>query len=160
VGPKSFQWEGVIRIWTRGQNLAQKSKCSESLQNKQVHRPHRHEPNALRTGSNRHRMSEISRSVRFAKQAKKIVDCTVRTGDDSGRVRLTRGSVTWHDDDVASDEWQVYLIDTWVNDFDTWHFLANGWCHVAQAWAATWHPVVWCLKICGVHGDRTPDLHT
>jgi hypothetical protein len=35
-----------------------------------VHRPRRHEPNATRTGSNGHRMSEISRSVQFAKQAK------------------------------------------------------------------------------------------
>jgi hypothetical protein len=26
VGPKSFQWEGVIKIWTRGQNFSSKIK--------------------------------------------------------------------------------------------------------------------------------------
>jgi hypothetical protein len=43
----------VIKIWTRGQNLAQKSKFSELPQNKQVRSPRRHEPNATRLGSNR-----------------------------------------------------------------------------------------------------------
>jgi hypothetical protein len=71
VGPKSFQWEGVIKIWTRGQNLAQKSKFSELPQNERVCSPRRHEPNATRLGSNGRRMREISRSVRIVKQAKK-----------------------------------------------------------------------------------------
>jgi hypothetical protein len=44
VGPKAFQWEGVIKIWTRGQNLAQKSMFSELPQNKWVCSPHHHEP--------------------------------------------------------------------------------------------------------------------
>jgi hypothetical protein len=70
----------MIRIWTRGQNFAQKSKFSELPQNEQVHSPRRHEPNATHLGSNGRRMSEISRSVRIVKQAKKKnVDCTVRT---------------------------------------------------------------------------------
>jgi hypothetical protein len=73
VGPKFFQWEGVIRIWTRGQNLAQKSKCSESPKNKWMHRPCRHEPNALQIGSNGHWMREISRSIQFSKQSKNML---------------------------------------------------------------------------------------
>jgi hypothetical protein len=77
----------VIRIWTRGQNLAQKSKFSELPQNKWVCSPHRHEPNATRLGSNGRRMSEISRSVRIVKQAKKMcVDCTVCTDADVAEV--------------------------------------------------------------------------
>jgi hypothetical protein len=67
----------VIRIWTRGQNLAQKSKFSELPQNERVHNPHRHEPNATRSGSNKCHMSEISCSIRIVKQAKKRADCTV-----------------------------------------------------------------------------------
>jgi hypothetical protein len=83
VGPKAFQWEGVIKIWTRGQNLAQKSKFSELPQNERVRSPRRHEPNATHLGSNGRRMREISRSVRIAKQVKKIVtDCTVRMDAD------------------------------------------------------------------------------
>jgi hypothetical protein len=71
----------VIKIWTRGQNLAQKSKFSELPQNEHERSPRRHEPNATHLGSNGHREREISRSVRIVKQVKKIVtDCTVRTG--------------------------------------------------------------------------------
>jgi hypothetical protein len=73
VGPKAFQWEGMIRIWTRGQNFAQKSKFSKLPQIERVCRPRRHKPNTTYLGSNRHRMSDISRSVRIVKQAKKIV---------------------------------------------------------------------------------------
>jgi hypothetical protein len=47
--------------------------CSESLQNGRVCRPYRHEPKTLQTGSNRHLMSEISHSVRFAKQTKNLL---------------------------------------------------------------------------------------
>jgi hypothetical protein len=92
VGPKSFQWEGVIKIWTRGQNLAQKSKFSELPQNERVRSPHRHEPNATHLGSNRRRMREISRSVRIVKQAKKNV-LTVQS------VQM----LTWH---VRTMMWQ------------------------------------------------------
>ena len=84
MGQKSFQWKGVIRIWTRGQNLAQKSKCSESLQNGQVCRSHPHEPNTLKTGSNGHWMSEISHFFQFAKQTKTKTDYTIRTTNMAG----------------------------------------------------------------------------
>jgi hypothetical protein len=78
VGPKAFQWEGVIKIWTRGQNLAQKSKFSELPQNERVCSPHCHEPNTTHLGSNGHRMREISRYVRIAKHVKKMsADCVV-----------------------------------------------------------------------------------
>jgi hypothetical protein len=33
VGPKAFQWEGVIKIWTRGQKFAQFSKFSDCNRN-------------------------------------------------------------------------------------------------------------------------------
>jgi hypothetical protein len=67
----------VIKIWTRGQNLAQKSKFSEFPQNERERSPRRHEPNATHLGSNGRRVSEISRSVRIVKQVKKCDDCTV-----------------------------------------------------------------------------------
>jgi hypothetical protein len=77
---RKFLERWVIRIWTRGQNFAQKSKFSELPQNQRVRRPRCHEPSATRLGSNEHRMSEISRSVRIIKHAKKkCADCTVRT---------------------------------------------------------------------------------
>jgi hypothetical protein len=83
VGPKAFQWEDVIKIWTRDQILLKNSKCSESLQIKQECRPHRYKPNATRLGSNRRREREISRSVQIYKHAKKrVADCTVRTDAD------------------------------------------------------------------------------
>ena len=62
----------LIKIWTRGQNLAQKSKFSELPQNEWVRIPHRHEPNATRLGSNGRQLREISRSVQNDKQAKKM----------------------------------------------------------------------------------------
>jgi hypothetical protein len=61
----------MIKIWTRGQILAQKSKFSELPQNKRERSPRHHEPNATRLGSNRRREREISRSVRIVKQVKK-----------------------------------------------------------------------------------------
>jgi hypothetical protein len=80
VGPKSFQWEGVIKIWTRGQILAQKSTFSELPQNERERSPRRCEPNATRFVSNGRREREISRSVRIVKQVKKRdADCAVRT---------------------------------------------------------------------------------
>jgi hypothetical protein len=48
----------MIKIWTRGQNLAQKSKFSELPQNERVRSPHRHEPSATRLGSNGRWMRE------------------------------------------------------------------------------------------------------
>ena len=44
------------------------------------------------------------------------------------------------------------------------HLADFGWllmCHVAQSWAATWHPVVgswFCIKLYGFTVGRTPDL--
>ena len=73
MGPKSFQWEGVIKIWTMGQILAQKSMFSEFPQNELERIPHRHEPNTIRLGSNGCRMREISRYVQIVKQAKNNV---------------------------------------------------------------------------------------
>jgi hypothetical protein len=54
------------------QIFAQNSKCLESLQIEWERRPHRHEPNATRLGSNGRRMREISRSIQNDKQAKKM----------------------------------------------------------------------------------------
>jgi hypothetical protein len=80
VGPKAFQWEGVIKIWTRGQILAQKSTFSELPQNERERSPRHHEPNAICFVSNGRREREISRSVRKVKQGKKMsADCAVRT---------------------------------------------------------------------------------
>jgi hypothetical protein len=74
----------MIRIWTRGQILPQKSKFSELPKNKWVCSPRRHEPNAIRFVSNGRRERKLSRSVRRAKQVKKVL-----TGQS---VRPTRGS--------------------------------------------------------------------
>jgi hypothetical protein len=63
----------LIRIWTRGQILPQKSKFSELPKNKWVCSPRRHEPNAIRFVSNGRRERKLSRSVRIAKQVKKNV---------------------------------------------------------------------------------------
>jgi hypothetical protein len=71
----------MIKIWTRGQILAQKSTFSELPQNERERSPHHHEPNATRFVSNGRREREISRSVRIVKQVKKKrdADCAVRT---------------------------------------------------------------------------------
>jgi hypothetical protein len=55
----------------------------------------------------------------------------------------------WHDHTLT---WQVlswqtrHVGELW---FDMWQcFWQIVWCHVAQAWAATWHRVKgWCLKL-------------
>ena len=52
MGPKAFQWEGVIKIWTKGQILAQKSTFLELPQNKHERSPRYCEPNATRFISN------------------------------------------------------------------------------------------------------------
>jgi hypothetical protein len=146
----------VIRIWTRGQNLAQKSKFLELPQNERVCSPHRHEPNTTRLGSNGHRMSEISRSVRIVKQAKKIV-LTVQSVQSVQMLTWQRSY-----DDVACPYAEVEVDDVesligrfWTNDVSTRGiFCPMVWCHVAQAWAATWHPIFdngCCLKVYGVH---------
>jgi hypothetical protein len=49
----------LIRIWTRGQILPQKSKFSELPQNKWVCSPRHHEPNAIRFVSNGHRERKL-----------------------------------------------------------------------------------------------------
>jgi hypothetical protein len=67
-----------------------KIKCSESLQNEQVRSPRHHEPNSLRMGSNEHWMREISRSVRFSKQGKKLSILQSVHADVAG-YDLTRG---------------------------------------------------------------------
>jgi fructose-1,6-bisphosphatase len=67
-----------------------KIKCSELLQNKQVRIPHHQKPNSLRMGSNEHWMSEISRSVQFAKQGKKL-SIVQSIHADVARYGLTRG---------------------------------------------------------------------
>ena len=73
MGPKSFQWEGMIKIWTKGQILAQKSMFSELPQN-ECERSHcRHEPNATRFVSNGRREREILRSVQIIKKVKKVL---------------------------------------------------------------------------------------
>jgi hypothetical protein len=81
------------------QNLDQGSKFSSKIKvlriasKQMVHSPHRHEPNATCLGSNGRHMSEISRSVRIVKQAKKnCADCTVRTDADVAEVHM----MMWH----------------------------------------------------------------
>jgi hypothetical protein len=99
----------MIKIWTRGQNLAQKSKFSELPQNEWVRSPRRHEPNATRLGSNGRRMREISRSVRIAKQVKKNV-LTVQS------VRM----LTWqrsYDDVVHMLRWQMVMWHSFIGRF-------------------------------------------
>ena len=70
-------------------------------------RPRHHEPNTTHLGSNGRRMREISRSVQNDKQAKKCVDCTVRTDADVAGC-TTRGRVVQH---VAwsYDTWQAVM---------------------------------------------------
>ena len=75
----------MIKIWTRGQILAQKLTFSKLPQNKWVCSPRRHEPNTIRFVSNEHRKREISRSVRQVKQVKILM----LTGQS---VRM----LTWH----------------------------------------------------------------
>jgi hypothetical protein len=39
--------------------------------------------------------------------------------------------------------WQSLIGRLDESCFDTWHLFGQMvWCHVAQAWAATWHPVI------------------
>jgi hypothetical protein len=82
------------------------------IQNEQERRPCRHKPNALRTGSNRRQMSEISRSVRFSKQAKKL--WTVQFVQSVHADVAGPYSPTWHDDDVAGDDWTTKW-QMWAN---------------------------------------------
>jgi hypothetical protein len=63
----------MIKIWTRGQILAQKSTFSELPQNERERSPCRHEPNATRLISNGHREQEILRFVQIIKQVKKVL---------------------------------------------------------------------------------------
>jgi hypothetical protein len=130
----------VIRIWTRGQNLAQKSKFSKLPQNEQVRSPHCHEPNATRLGSNEHRMSEISRSVQIVKHAKnKCADCTIRT--------------IHTDDDVAGpyDDMEEPYTDvvglSWWTVGSLGESLVDTWNYCGEWFGATWQPMFWLFKI-------------
>jgi hypothetical protein len=99
-----------------GQILAQKSKCSKSLQNEQERRPHHKKSNALQTGSNVHRMSEISRSVQFAKHGKKLL--TVQSIQSLHVDVAGSYSPTWHDDDMEGVDWTTEW-EMWVNHVST-----------------------------------------
>jgi hypothetical protein len=80
VGPKAFQWEGVIKIWTRGQNLLKFQSARNATKMVPLRPSRLPDSGGIFTFSNGVRMEKISRSVRRAKQAKKIdADCTVRT---------------------------------------------------------------------------------
>jgi hypothetical protein len=106
----------LIKIWTRGQNLAQKSKFSELPQNEQERSPHHHEPNATQFGSNRRHMREISRSVRITKQVKKMsADCAVRTDADVAEDVRQYTEVAY--DDVAVSDWYLLEYIIWCAHF-------------------------------------------
>ena len=97
--PNSGQVD-LIKIWTRGQILAQKSTFSELPQIRRERSPHRHESNAIRFISNGRRERKIWRSVRKVKQGKKMLTVpvrTVRTATWKGRTIM----LTWQLDDVS-----------------------------------------------------------
>ena len=73
MGPKAFQWEGVIRIWTRGLKNAQFSKCSEYNENGAIASVSFPDSDGIFIFANGVRMGKLSRSVRRAKQVKKNV---------------------------------------------------------------------------------------
>jgi hypothetical protein len=89
VGPKAFQWEGVIKIWTRGQNLLKFQSARNAMKMVPLRPSHLPDSGGIFTFSNGVRMEKISRSVRRAKQAKKNdADCTCPYspyGDVAGR---------------------------------------------------------------------------
>ena len=117
MGPKAFQWEGVIKIWTRGQILLKDLECSKLLQIERECRPCRCEPNATCLGSNGCQEWEISRSIQNGKQAKKRgADCTVRTDIDVAG-RTTRGRKlldSWHVTSFVGSEWDGNM---WPNQW-------------------------------------------
>jgi hypothetical protein len=118
--------------------LLKNSKCSESLQIEQEHRPRRYEPNATRLGSNGRREREISCSVQNDKQAKKRgADCTVRTDADVAG-RTTRGRQLFGQ--LAGDMACLQRME---------------WRHVAQSMAATC-PLYIGLKFIWSPPDSTP----
>jgi hypothetical protein len=94
----------LIKIWTRGQILAQNSTFSELPQNERERSPRHHEPNAIRFVSNGRREREISRSVRIVKEAKK----RTLTGQSVQADVAEVVQVTWQNpyDDVAKVMWQ------------------------------------------------------
>jgi hypothetical protein len=83
----------VIKIWTRGQILAQKSTFSELPQNEREHSPRHHEPNAT--------------SFRL-KQKSRARDIAICSNRQTGKKRMLTGQsvqddvaeavqVTWHE---------------------------------------------------------------
>jgi hypothetical protein len=73
VGPKSFQWEGVIKIWTRGQILLKFQSARNATKTVPLRPSRLPDSGGIFTLSNGHRMEKISRSVRQAKQAKNLM---------------------------------------------------------------------------------------
>jgi hypothetical protein len=62
------------------QILVKNSKCSESHQIEQVHRPHHYEPNTTHLGSNGHGSERYRVLFKMTnRQKKRDADCTVRT---------------------------------------------------------------------------------
>jgi hypothetical protein len=77
VGPKAFQWEGVIKIWTRGQNLLNFQSARNATKTVPLRPSRLPDSGGIFTFANGVRMEKLSRSVRRAKQAKKRdADCT------------------------------------------------------------------------------------
>jgi hypothetical protein len=132
----------MIKIWTRGQILAQKSTFSELPQNERERSPRHHEPNTI--------AFRLKRTL----GARDIAICPNR---QTGKKRMLTGQsvqsvrmLTWHDrtltwrpyndvacGDVASICWLT------VGRMTSRHVALCGQmigCHVAQSWAATWHP--------------------
>jgi hypothetical protein len=105
----TISFENLIKIWTRGQILAQKSTFSELPQNEREHSPYRHEPNATHFVSNGRREREISRFVRQVKQVKILM----LTGQSVQSIRM----MTWH---VRMMMWHVHTL-RW--QMLTWQFL-------------------------------------
>jgi hypothetical protein len=96
VGPKSFQWEGVIRIWTRDQNLLNFQSARNAMKTVPLRPSHSPDCGGIFTFTNGVRMEKISRSVRRAKQAKIWdADCTYPYSPYS------HVAGPYHDDDVA-----------------------------------------------------------
>jgi hypothetical protein len=106
----------LIKIWTRGQNLAQKSMFSKLPQNEQERSPHHQKPNTTQFGSNRRHMREISRSVQITKQVKKMsVDCAVRMDADMEEDVRQYTEVAY--DDVVVSDWYLLEYIIWCAHF-------------------------------------------
>jgi hypothetical protein len=111
---KPYQWSTTLYDPDPGDQILLKIQSARNHFKSKERRPHHHEPNATRLGSNGRRMREISRSVQNDKQAKKNV-LTVQS------VRMLTWQAVRH---VAGsyDTWQV-LVGRIVDElaFDTCH---------------------------------------